>query len=102
MYARRPRPMASSIRAALDDVCVRIFEADFDYVYRSLLRMGVAAADAEDLAQEVFLVMWRRRADWDAGRPLRPWLFGVAMRIAHEYRHRRGREAPSGLLDQPD
>jgi RNA polymerase sigma-70 factor (ECF subfamily) len=64
--------------------------------------MGVAAADAEDLAQEVFLVMWRRRADWDAGRPLRPWLFGVALRIAHEHRHRRGREAPVGLVDQAD
>jgi RNA polymerase sigma-70 factor (ECF subfamily) len=94
--------MASSIQAALDDVCVRIFEADFDYVYRSLIRMGVARADAEDLAQEVFLVMWRRRADWDAGRPLRPWLFGVALRIAHDYRHRRGREAPMGTIDQTD
>jgi RNA polymerase sigma-70 factor (ECF subfamily) len=94
--------MASTLEAALDDVCVRIFEADFDYVYRSLLRMGVSASDAEDLAQEVFLVMWRRRADWDAGRPLRPWLFGVALRIAHEHRSRRGRESPVGFVDQTD
>src|SRR6185369_13959844 len=72
------------------------------YVYRSLIRMGVTAADAEDLAQEVFLVMWRRRDDWDAERPLRPWLFGVALRIAHEYRHRRRREAPVGVADQTD
>src|SRR5690242_276025 len=85
-----------------DDVCIRIFEADFDYVYRSLIRMGVSSADAEDLAQEVFLVMWRRRADWDAERPLRPWLFGVALRVAHEHRHRRRREAPVGIADQTD
>jgi RNA polymerase sigma-70 factor (ECF subfamily) len=89
-------------RCAPDDVCVRIFEADFDYVYRSLIRMGVTAADAEDLAQEVFLVMWRRRADWDADRPLRSWLFGVALRVAHEHRHRRRREAPVGIADQTD
>jgi RNA polymerase sigma-70 factor (ECF subfamily) len=87
---------------ALDDVCIRIFETDFDYVYRSLLRMGVSAADAEDLAQEVFLVMWRRREDWDAERPLRPWLFGVALRVAHEHRHRMRREAPAGIVDQTD
>ena len=93
---------ARTTERTTDDVCIRIFEADFDYVYRSLIRMGVTPADAEDLAQEVFLVMWRRRADWDAGRPLRPWLFGVALRVAQEYRHRRGREAPVGIADRTD
>jgi RNA polymerase sigma-70 factor (ECF subfamily) len=100
--ARSSTAARTAERCAADDVCVRIFETDFDYVYRSLVRMGVPPADAEDLAQEVFLVMWRRRADWDAERPLRPWLFGVALRVAHEYRHRRKREAPVGIADQTD
>ena len=97
-----PRGGGSAPGVALDDLCVRIFEDEFDYVYRTLVRMGAGPADAEDLAQEVFLVMWRRRADWDAGRPLRPWLFGVAMRVAHEHRQRRRREAPVGVVDQTD
>ena len=82
--------------------CVRIFEAEFTYIHRSLRRLGVAEADAEDLAQEVFLVMWRRRGDWDADRPLRPWLVGVAMRLANHHRRRRAREVPGGWIDAPD
>jgi RNA polymerase sigma-70 factor (ECF subfamily) len=82
--------------------CVRAFEAEFDYVYRALKRHGVNPADAEDLAQEVFLVMWRRWADYDIERPLRPWLAGIAFKVAHDYRRRSGREVPGGLVDAED
>jgi RNA polymerase sigma-70 factor (ECF subfamily) len=78
---------------------VSAFDEEFDYVYRSLRLHGVAAHDAEDLAQEVFLVMWRRWADFDAERPLRPWLAGIAFRIARDHRKRRWRETPAGSLD---
>jgi RNA polymerase sigma-70 factor (ECF subfamily) len=80
----------------------RVFEAQFDYVYRSLRRYGVNAADAEDLCQEVFLVMWRRRTSYDPVRPLRPWIAGIAFRVIQERRRRSQRELPGGLLDMPD
>src|SRR5688572_23766418 len=79
--------------------CVRAFEEEFDYVYRALRRHGVTAHDAEDLAQDVFLVMWRRWADFDADRPLRPWLAGIAFRVAHDHLRRRWREVPGGQLE---
>jgi RNA polymerase sigma-70 factor (ECF subfamily) len=82
--------------------CIRAFEAEFDYVYRALKRHGVNASDAEDLAQEVFLVMWRRWADYDTERPLRPWLAGIAFKVAHDHRRRSGREVPGGLVDAED
>jgi RNA polymerase sigma factor (sigma-70 family) len=82
--------------------CVHAFETEFDYVYRALKRHGVNPADAEDLAQEVFLVMWRRWADYDTTRPLRPWLAGIAFKVAHDYRRRSGREVPGGLVDAED
>jgi RNA polymerase sigma-70 factor (ECF subfamily) len=62
---------------------------ELNHVYRSLRRHGVRAADAEDLAQEVFLIAWRRRADFDYRRPLRPWLTGIAFKLAHEHHRRR-------------
>jgi RNA polymerase sigma-70 factor, ECF subfamily len=79
--------------------CVTAFETELDVVYRALRRQGIAGADAEDLAQEVFLVMWRRWADYDSGRPLRPWILGITFRVAHDHRRRRRREVPSGLID---
>jgi RNA polymerase sigma-70 factor (ECF subfamily) len=82
--------------------CVRVFEGEFDYVFRTLQRLGASPADAEDLAQEVFLVMWRRRADWNPQAPLRPWLAAIAYRVTLAHRRRSVREVPVGLLDAED
>jgi RNA polymerase sigma-70 factor, ECF subfamily len=76
------------------------------YLQRALRRRGLSAADAEDLAQEVFVVMWRRRADYDPRRPLRPWLSGIAFRLVSDFRKRTGRElaiaAPDAIDPAPD
>ncbi len=82
--------------------CVGTFDAEFDYVHQVLRRQGVAPSDAEDLAQEVFLVMWRRWGQFDPGRPIRPWLAGIAFRVAYNHRQRAAREVPGGLLDLED
>jgi RNA polymerase sigma-70 factor (ECF subfamily) len=82
--------------------CAGAFEAEFDYICRSLRRHGVREADAEDLAQEVFLVMLRRWEAFDGQRPLRPWLAGIAYRVAYNHRERVRREVPGGLIDRED
>lgn len=71
-----------------------IYAAELDYVWRSLRRLGARAADLEDLAHEVFLVVHRRLGDYDPTRPLRPWLFGIALRVAAAGRRKAGRDAP--------
>jgi RNA polymerase sigma factor (sigma-70 family) len=80
--------------------CARAFEDECDYVHRALRRHGVRRQDAADLVQEVFLVMWRRWPQFDRGRPLRPWLAGIAFKVAHAH-HRRfcRREIPSDGVD---
>ena len=90
-----------SDRASLAD-CIRVFEGEFDYVLRTLQRLGASRADAEDLTQEVFLVMWRRREDWNPKAPLRPWLAAIAYRVSLAHRRRSLREVPAGLLDAED
>jgi RNA polymerase sigma-70 factor (ECF subfamily) len=70
-----------------------IFEENFDYVWGTLRRLGVGPSDVEDLAHEVFVRVHRRLGDFDYRRPLRAWLFGIALRVASEHRklarHRR-------------
>lgn len=67
-----------------------IYTAHFDAVWHHLRRMGVAEADRDDLAQEVFLTVHRRLATYDPSRPLRPWLIGICSRVAlHHWRTAR-------------
>jgi RNA polymerase sigma-70 factor (ECF subfamily) len=65
-----------------------IFAGEFDYVWHSLRRLGVRPADLEDLTHDVFFAVYQRRSDYETSRPLRPWLFGFAFRIASRYRSR--------------
>src|SRR5688500_13501181 len=58
------------------------FERGFPYVHKSLRRLGVRDADLEDLAHDVFVVAHRQLERYDPERPLLPWLFGIAVRVA--------------------
>jgi RNA polymerase sigma-70 factor (ECF subfamily) len=68
-----------------------VYRQHFPYVWRSLRRLGVAPADIEDLTHEVFVVVHRKLAEFDARRPIKPWLFGIAFRLASEDRRRARR-----------
>lgn len=78
------------------------FRATSAYVWSSLRRLGVGVADLEDQSHETFLAMYRHRAAFDAARPLRPWVFAFALRVAADYRkqawHRR---RPETLTHEP-
>jgi RNA polymerase sigma-70 factor, ECF subfamily len=63
-----------------------VFEREFDYVWLSLRRLGVHERDLEDVAQEVFVHLYRRLDDYDESRPMRPWLFAFAFRCASDWR----------------
>ena len=63
-----------------------IFEEHFDYVWNTLRHLGARTADLEDLTHEVFLRVHERFDDYDGARPLRPWLFAFAFRVASGHR----------------
>jgi len=81
-----------------------LYEKEFSYVWRTLQRLAVPRRDLEDVAHDVLVVAYRRRADYDSSRPLRPWLFGIALRVALEYRRSAhpADEPLDGRQDPPD
>lgn len=62
------------------------YRSHFDFTWRTLRRQGVPSTELDDAAQEVFLVLLRRRASIPPELPIRAWLFGVIRRIAWRYR----------------
>lgn len=75
-----------------------LVSAHFDFVWRSLRRLGVASADVDDAAQEVFLVLARRLDDLDDSRE-RAFLFATSLRVAAT-RRRSVRRRPEHALDE--
>jgi RNA polymerase sigma-70 factor (ECF subfamily) len=55
------------------------------FLWRATLALGVPAADAEDLCQEVMVIVHRRLSDFD-GQSLRAWLYGICLRVTSDYR----------------
>ncbi|HVK66614.1 MAG TPA: sigma-70 family RNA polymerase sigma factor [Polyangium sp.] len=88
-----------------------IRDEHFEFVWRSVRRLGVPDADADDAAQQVFIVLSRRLDEISAGSE-RAFLFGTAMRVAMQVRRtmrRRGEvslsgedETPGPSLEPPD
>ena len=63
-----------------------LFEAQYDYVYRSLRRLGVTESEVEDVAHDMFMTVYRKLDDLDASRSAKPWLFAFAVRFAADHR----------------
>jgi RNA polymerase sigma-70 factor, ECF subfamily len=97
------------------DIMLRVKAGDqpaFDYLvqkYRRPLvsfmyRMARNAAAAEDLAQEVFLRVYRSRASYEASAKFTTWLYRIATNLAvnHARDTRHERPEVTVSLDEPD
>jgi RNA polymerase sigma-70 factor (ECF subfamily) len=85
-----------------DEACLEAFQRELDYVHRTLRRLGTSPSEVEDLAQEVFLALRGAWAQYDQGRPLRPYLFGIAFRIAAAHQRKRRREVAFEIVEVRD
>ena len=63
-----------------------LFRREFSWVWNTLRRLGVRPDDLKDQSQEVFLRVHRLLSEYDTSRPMRPWLFAIAYRVAARYR----------------
>jgi len=64
----------------------QIYEDHFDFVWRNARRLGVPEASADDVTQDVFLVVQRRLADFDDRASIRAWIFGILVRVVRDHR----------------
>jgi RNA polymerase sigma-70 factor, ECF subfamily len=72
-----------------------LYDAYARFVWRALVRLGVAPRDAEDVTQEVFLVVFRQLHGFRRESTVRTWVYGITLRVARNVRRagaRRPRE----------
>jgi RNA polymerase sigma-70 factor (ECF subfamily) len=63
--------------------------------------LGVAAADQEDVLQEVFVVVHRRLGDYREQDKMRAWLYAISTRVVRDHRRRVARRHED-LREVPD
>jgi RNA polymerase sigma-70 factor, ECF subfamily len=76
-----------------------VYDAHFAFVWRTLRHLGVADAQRDDAAQDVFLVVHDKLDGFEGRSSLKTWLFGITHLVALTYL-RRERRHPSGALAQ--
>jgi len=97
-----PDPEAADavlVRQALagdEDALERLLVLHESRVLRLLRLLGVRHEDREDVAQEVFLRVFRHLGGFRPGRSFRGWLYRITVNAAHDHRNtlqrRAGRE----------
>jgi RNA polymerase sigma-70 factor (ECF subfamily) len=65
-----------------------IFDEHARYVIRTLRHLGVGEADVDDVAQEVFVTVHRKLAEFEGRSKLRTWLYAICLRVASDHRRR--------------
>ena len=59
-----------------------VYTEHFPFVWRCLRGLGVAEAALDDVAQEVFLIVHRRLAEFRGDASLRTWLYAIVRNVA--------------------
>lgn len=93
-----PSRIRSAGVTAPDARLAELLEAHFRHVWRALRRFGVPEANADDAAQEVFIIASRKLDGIEPGRE-RQFLHAVALRVAANAR--RARNARQESAESP-
>lgn len=97
------RLLVARCRQGDESACRDLVERFQRDVYGVCLRLLGDPHEAEDVAQEVFLRIFRSLGSWDAQRPLRPWILAITVNRCRTCLSRRVRrpKPTEDLSDQP-
>jgi len=87
MHAERFERVVSPATNGLSPSAFReLYETNFDFIWRVLVRLGVRESDALDQAQQVFLTAYLRFESFEGRSEVRTWLCGISRCVASDYR----------------
>jgi RNA polymerase sigma-70 factor, ECF subfamily len=81
----------------------QVYDELFDFVYRNVRRLGVPVSAAEDVVQDVFLVLHRRLSAYDGRASMQSWVYGILANAVRDYRRSfRRKQAPLVPAERDD
>jgi RNA polymerase sigma-70 factor (ECF subfamily) len=79
-----------------------VFGACAPLVCRTLRRLGLPEADVEDLAQEVFMVVFRKLPAFEGRSKVSTWVYGICVKVAADHRRRAYVRLESPRVEVPE
>jgi RNA polymerase sigma-70 factor (ECF subfamily) len=98
-HATESPPPAPSSRAEHDTIFRAVYVEHFPFVWRCLRALGVQEFAVADAAQEVFVVVHRRLAEFRGDASLRTWLYAIVRNVAGNQRRGERRRGPTVSLE---
>lgn len=91
-----PSPLAAHAAPSFDDV----YNEHVAFVWRTARALGVSETNADDLVQEVFLVVHRKLGSFEGRSNLRTWLVSIVVNCIRNSRRRERRKGNHVPLDE--
>lgn len=63
-----------------------VYRDEFRFIWRNARALGASRTDADDVVQDVFVVVHKRLHEFDGRRPIRSWLLAILIRVLYEHR----------------
>lgn len=84
-----PAPSADPVGTSPNaETFAAIYREHVQFVWRSVRRLGIREADAEDAVQEVFMVVHRRLDTFNGTSQFRSWIYGICMHVVRGRRRK--------------
>lgn len=107
IFAKKPKSSAiqtdadlmRNVAAGDPDAVKNILATHLDRVYQLAYRICQNQSDAEEIAQECFIKLWRQSAKWQASARISTWLHRVAYHQAIDV-YRKSRKMPVTELEE--
>lgn len=91
------KELVARVRSGDERACEVLYLAFHDPLWRYAFGYVRSSAVAEEIVQDVFLAVWRDRAEWEVSTSVRAWLYGATRN--HALNHLRHERVVARLTD---
>jgi RNA polymerase sigma-70 factor (ECF subfamily) len=84
-------------RSAARPTFAQVYEDHFAFVWRTVRRLGTPEANVEDVAQEIFMVVYQQLAKFEGRSSIKTWVFGIVRNIVRAHRRMLQAKHPHSL-----
>jgi RNA polymerase sigma-70 factor (ECF subfamily) len=71
-----------------------LYDSYFTFVWRSARRLGTPEPNLDDVVQEIFVVAFRRRDEFEGRSSVKTWLYGIVFNVVRAHRRELAQKHP--------